>query len=98
MVRGCRVRAFLFVHSRSEPMWLTGGGGRGSNAWTRRRGSTHNSHSHSTYNNHINEETPMKAQRKAFRKTLLAFSIFSCLLASVYVQAQEGPVEEVVIT
>lgn len=40
----------------------------------------------------------MKAQRKAFRKTLLASSISSCLLASVYVQAQEGPVEEVVIT
>lgn len=27
MVRGCRVQAFLFVHSRSEPMWLTGGEG-----------------------------------------------------------------------
>lgn len=42
----------------------------------------------------------MEAQKRAFRKTLLASSISSCLLASVYVQAQEpeGMVEEVVVT
>ena len=38
----------------------------------------------------------MEAHRKAFRKTLLASSISSCLLASVCVQAQENLVEEVV--
>ncbi|MGM8226100.1 TonB-dependent receptor [Cellvibrio sp. ARAG 10.3] len=40
----------------------------------------------------------MEAHRKAFRKTLLASSISSCLLASVCVQAQENLVEEVVVT
>ena len=40
----------------------------------------------------------MEAQKRAFRKTLLASSISSCLLGSIYVQAQENMVEEVVIT
>jgi TonB-dependent receptor len=40
----------------------------------------------------------MEAQKRAFRKTLLASSISSCLLASVCVQAQDNLVEEVVVT
>lgn len=40
----------------------------------------------------------MEAQKRAFRKTLFASSISSCLLGSIYVQAQENMVEEVVIT
>ncbi len=40
----------------------------------------------------------MEAQKRAFRKTLLASSISSCLLGSIYVQAQENMVEEVVVT
>jgi len=40
----------------------------------------------------------MMTHNRTFRKTLLASSISSCLFASMAVQAQEGTVEEVIVT